>query len=83
MKVLLLPLLLASLVAAAPVRDADTEAWWQLAVALSDDGMEGRDTGSAGYDRAAAIVAQRLAAAGVRPTGDDGDWFQAVDREGQ
>ena len=81
MKVLLLPLLLASLVAAAPVRDADTEAWWRIAVALSDDGMEGRDTGSAGYDRAAALVAQRLAAAGVRPAGDDGDWFQAVPLE--
>lgn len=81
MKILMIPLLLAGLVAAAPARDADTEAWWRITVALSDDGMEGRDTGSPGYDRAAALVARRLAAAGARPAGDAGGWFQAVPLE--
>jgi len=76
----MLPLLLVT-IAAAPVRDADTEAWWRTTAALSNDGMEGRDTGSAGYDRAAALVAERLGAAGVRPAGENGGWFQAVPLE--
>jgi len=33
--------------------DADTVAWWGVTGDLSSDAMEGRDTGSAGYDRAA------------------------------
>jgi hypothetical protein len=40
--------------------------------------MEGRDTGSAAYDRAARLVAARLAAAGLRPAGENGTWFQQV-----
>ncbi|HEY8682227.1 MAG TPA: hypothetical protein VIM06_03585, partial [Rhodanobacter sp.] len=32
------------------ISDPDTRAWWQATQALSDDAMEGRDTGSAGYD---------------------------------
>lgn len=80
MKILLLPLALL-VVAAAPAHDADTEAWWRVTTALSNDSMEGRDTGSAGYDRAAALVAERLAAAGVRPAGDDNGWFQTVPLE--
>ncbi len=58
------------------ISDPDTRAWWQATQALSDDAMEGRDTGSPGYDRAAALVAKRFAAAGLRPAGDDGSWFQ-------
>jgi hypothetical protein len=80
MKFLLFPLALLA-TAAAPVRDADTESWWRTTIALSNDGMEGRDTGSAGYDRAAALVARRLAAAGLRPAGENGGWFQSVPLE--
>jgi Zn-dependent M28 family amino/carboxypeptidase len=58
--------------------DADTAAWWKTTAQLSNDSMEGRDTGSAGYDRAAAIVAKRWAAAGLKPIGDAGGWFQAI-----
>ncbi|MGY1522084.1 M28 family metallopeptidase [Luteimonas sp. A482] len=47
-------------------------------VALADDAMEGRETGTAGYDRAADYVAARYAETGLLPAGDDGGWFQAV-----
>lgn len=42
--------------------DDDTEAWWKTTTELSNDEMEGRDTGSPGYARAATIVAERLEA---------------------
>ena len=58
------------------IKDPDTKAWWKIAEALSGDAMEGRDTGSAGYDRAADIVVRRFQAAGLKPAGDGGGWFQ-------
>ena len=58
------------------ITDPDTLAWWQATAELSNDAMEGRDVGSAGYDRAAALVAKRFAAAGLKPAGVDGTWFQ-------
>src|SRR5690606_14246528 len=47
-------------------------------VALADDAMEGREAGTAGYDRAADYVATRSAGIGLLPAGDDGGWLQAV-----
>ena len=43
---------------------------------LADDLLEGRRTGTRGYDIAARYVASSLAAAGWQPAGDDGSWFQ-------
>lgn len=63
----------------AEIKDADTRAWWATTEALSGDDMEGRDTGSAGYDRAAKLVAGRFAKAGLKPAGDNGTWFQNID----
>jgi Zn-dependent M28 family amino/carboxypeptidase len=64
----------------AAIKDPDTKAWWQIAEAISGDAMEGRDTGSAGYDRAADIVVAKFKAAGLKPAGDPhglgGGWFQ-------
>lgn len=40
--------------------------------------MEGRDTGSAAYGRAADYVAKRFAAAGLKPAGDAGSFLQTV-----
>jgi hypothetical protein len=40
--------------------------------ALADDAMEGRGTGTAGYDRAARFVADRMKALGLEPGGEDG-----------
>ena len=36
--------------AAPPALDPDTRAWWSTTAELSNDPMEGRDTGSAAYD---------------------------------
>ncbi len=57
-----------------PIRD--TRAWWQATDALSNDAMKGRHLGSAGYNRAARLVAKRFAAPGLHPAGVDGTWFQ-------
>ena len=58
--------------------DPDTRAWWQRTSVLSADSMEGRDAGSRGYEHAARHVARWLAAAGVKPLGDNGTYFQSV-----
>jgi hypothetical protein len=58
------------------IKDPDTKAWWRIAEALSGDAMEGRDTGSPGFDRAADVVVARFKAAGLKPAGDNGGWFQ-------
>lgn len=57
---------------------ADTRAWWHTTEALSNDSMEGRDTGTAAYQRAADYVARRFQAAGLQPAGDNGTFFQTV-----
>jgi Zn-dependent M28 family amino/carboxypeptidase len=44
-------------------------AWWADVTALAKDGMEGRLTGSPGYDRAADYVIARLKAEGLKPAG--------------
>jgi Zn-dependent M28 family amino/carboxypeptidase len=62
----------------AEIRDPDTLAWWHTTEALSGDGMEGRDTGSPAYQRAAEYVARRFAAAGLKPAGENGSYFQPV-----
>ena len=67
------------LTAASPAKlDPDTAAWWATTAQLSNDRMEGRDTGSPAYERAAKLVAAKFAAAGLRPAGENGGWFQRV-----
>lgn len=56
----------------------DTQAWWNITTKLSGDALNGRDTGSADYERAAILVADRFAAAGLKPAGDNGSYFQRV-----
>ncbi|HEX3967467.1 MAG TPA: M28 family peptidase [Edaphobacter sp.] len=58
--------------------DAATATWWAQTVALSNDSMEGRDTGSEAYERAAKYVADQFKAAGLKPAGDNGTYFQRV-----
>lgn len=60
------------------IHDADTLAWWHTTEALSGDSMEGRDTGSAAYQRAADYVAARFRQAGLQAAGDNGSFFQSV-----
>jgi hypothetical protein len=64
--------------APAPKFDPDTAAWWKTTAELSNDRMEGRDTGSAAYMRAARLVASKFEAAGLKPAGEKGAWFQTV-----
>ncbi|MDO5504881.1 MAG: M20/M25/M40 family metallo-hydrolase [Pseudoxanthomonas suwonensis] len=45
---------------------------------LADDAMQGRMAGTPGHERAAEHVAARMQAAGLKPAGDDGGWFQTV-----
>ncbi len=65
----------------AAVPDAATQRWWTLSTLLSNDAMQGRDTGSPGYERAARMVAARFAAAGLKPIGEQGGWRQTVPME--
>jgi hypothetical protein len=58
--------------------DAATADWWAQTVALSNDSMEGRDTGTEAYERAAKYVADQFKAAGLKPAGDNGTYFQRV-----
>src|SRR5580658_9239406 len=60
------------------IHDTDTLAWWHTTEALSNDAMEGRDTGSPAYQRAADYVANRFKAAGLEPAGENGGYFQSV-----
>ncbi len=45
---------------------------------LADDAMEGRETGTRGYQMASDYVAARFADIGLQPAGDDGTFFQHV-----
>jgi len=67
----LLTITVAGLLAAtvAP-RAADTDTatrWWSHVEALANDGMEGRNTGSAGHKRAAEYVAAQFQKAALEP----------------
>jgi hypothetical protein len=46
---------------------------------LSSDGLQGRGTGTPGYDKAANYVANELKTNGLVPFGDAGTFFQQVD----
>ncbi len=52
--------------------------WWRLTTALANDQMQGRDTGTEAYERAARFVAGQFAAYGLKPAGENGTWFQRV-----
>jgi hypothetical protein len=72
-----------SLLVAAPLTGQQTPtaaaaSWWSYTTALSSDEMQGRDTGTAAYQRAADYVASRFQADGLQPAGDNGSWFQQV-----
>jgi Zn-dependent M28 family amino/carboxypeptidase len=45
---------------------------------LADDTLQGRLTGTRGFDQAAEYVAQRFAAIGLQPAGERGGWYQTV-----
>ena len=65
-----------SALAAEPTKD--TSAWWGHIKVLASPAYEGRLTGSPGYYKAAGYVAAKFKAAGLKPGGDKGPWFQSV-----
>jgi Zn-dependent M28 family amino/carboxypeptidase len=54
------------------------DAWWAHVEAIANDEMEGRLTGSPGYDRAAAYVVDQFKALKLKPAGVDG-YYQPVE----
>ncbi len=58
---------------------ADGVAVRRSAEALAADEMRGRETATAGYERAAGWVASRFEALGLAPVGGGGTYFQEVD----
>ena len=50
---------------------------WSFVESIAGDAFEGRGAGAPGYDRAAAIVAQRLKDLGLKPAGTQG-YYQPV-----
>jgi hypothetical protein len=55
----------------------EAESWWSHVAVLATDEMEGRNTGSEGYRRAAEYVAEQFAKYGVLP-GNDDSYFHSV-----
>ncbi len=52
--------------------------WWSHIQFLADDSLEGRLTGSPGFEKAAAYMAEQFRAAGLEPAGVDG-YRQPID----
>src|ERR1700722_11261830 len=46
--------------------------WWSHVQFLADDSLEGRGTGSEGFEKAATYMAEQFRAAGLEPAGVDG-----------
>ncbi|HZT29350.1 MAG TPA: M28 family metallopeptidase [Bryobacteraceae bacterium] len=73
----LLPAALAALALAAAPSAGDGRRWWSYVKYLADDKLEGRNTGSEGYRKAAAYVAGEFERAGLKAAGTGG-YFQPV-----
>src|SRR5262250_2285539 len=52
--------------------EADGKRWWSYVEALANDGMQGRQTGSAEHRKAAEYVASQFQQAGLAPAGVNG-----------
>jgi hypothetical protein len=76
---LLAPLLIGAAAAPPPAQlDFSPDRFRAHVAYLADDRLEGRDTGSRGFDLAAAYVADQFKALGLAPAGDNGSWYQQV-----
>jgi hypothetical protein len=68
----------AAAMAAGPDWDALGKRWWAHVQFLADDKWEGRDTGSAGFEMAAAYVTEQFRKLGLKPAGEKG-YAQSVE----
>jgi hypothetical protein len=57
--------------------EPDGRRWWSHVLALADDRLEGRQTGSEGHRKAAEYVANEFARSGLQPAATEG-FFQPV-----
>lgn len=64
--------------AQSPDWNALGKAWWSHVQYLASDQLEGRETGSTGFERAADYMAEQFRAAGLHPAGVDG-YRQPID----
>src|SRR5690348_5390143 len=55
-----------------------TKNWWAHVKAMANDSLQGRDTGSEEYRKAAAYVVEQVRRAGLSPAGENGGWYQSV-----
>jgi hypothetical protein len=62
---------------ATPDWDAAAKSWWAHVQYLAGDSLEGRETGSRGFELAAAYVQEQFKQAGLKPAGSDG-YFESV-----
>jgi Zn-dependent M28 family amino/carboxypeptidase len=69
---LLLAFVGAAVLAQGPDWNALGKRWWSHIQFLADDSLEGRDTGSPGFEKAADYMAEQFQAAGLQPAGVDG-----------
>ena len=80
----LLPIVIALLPAAALAQEESrADRWWRDIAVISADDMEGRETGSDGYLRAADYVERRFREIGLAPAGENGGYRQDVAFEEQ
>src|SRR6266850_1336131 len=68
----------AAAMAAGPDWEALGKRWWAHVQFLADDNLEGRDTGSAGFEKAAAYVTEQFRKLGLKPAGEKG-YAQSVE----
>ena len=54
------------------------KAWWSHVEYLASDAMQGRQTGSAEYLKAAAYVVEKFQSYGLKPAEINGGWYQPV-----
>ncbi|HEX9457385.1 MAG TPA: M28 family metallopeptidase [Candidatus Acidoferrum sp.] len=64
--------------AAGPDWETLGKRWWAHVQYLADDKLEGRNTGSEGYEKAAAYVTEQFKNAGLQPAGANG-YVQSVE----
>src|ERR1700722_15543731 len=62
---------------ATPNWDAAAKSWWAHVQYLAGDSLEGRETGSHGFELAAAYVQDQFKQAGLKPAGPPG-YFESV-----
>lgn len=80
-KFMLAPLALLTAAAAPAPQAADVEAAQRVRADvefLASDLLEGRDTGSKGYEIGASYVASQFRAIGLQPGGSNGGWYEQV-----